>query len=103
MFYRGILPVYIGYMSNLPPDPKARRKTVSLTLNSELLAKAKAEGLNISRIAEEAVSEALTARMREKLREEIRQDMDIYNDFVQRHGSPAQALRDYLEKRGDAV
>lgn len=103
MFYRGILPVYIGYMSNLPPDPKARRKTVSLTLNSELLAKAKAEGLNISRIAEEAVSEALTARMREKLREEIRQDMAAYNDYIERFGSPTEMLRAHLEKSGDAV
>ena len=36
-------------------DVNARRKTVSITLNSDLVAKAAALGINISRTAEAAV------------------------------------------------
>jgi post-segregation antitoxin (ccd killing protein) len=84
-------------------DRSAAKKTISLSVNSDLVAKAKAAGLNISAVAEEALVCALTKSVREELAADIRRDMEIYNDFVDRHGSPAQALRDYLSKLDDAV
>ena len=42
-------------------DVNARRKTVSITLNADLVAKASALGINISRTAEAAVIQAFEA------------------------------------------
>ena len=66
---------------------------ISLTVNSDLLEKARAAGLNASRIAEEALAAALRANQQERLREEIVQDMSVLADYVARHGDPAAELR----------
>ena len=66
-------------------DPSAKKRTVSLTLNADLYAKAKAEGINASQVAEEALAQALKARLSEK------------------HGSPTEMLREYLAERDDAA
>jgi post-segregation antitoxin (ccd killing protein) len=55
-------------------DADARKRTVSLTINSDLYAKTKAVGINASHVAEEALADALRARQAEVLREEIRRD-----------------------------
>jgi antitoxin CcdA len=83
-------------------DTAARKRTVSLTLNGDLYAKAKASGLNVSRIAEEAVARALTEAERAKIREEIRQEMEIYNAFIAEHGSPAELVRAHYDELDDA-
>jgi post-segregation antitoxin (ccd killing protein) len=49
-------------MQNTMYDVTARKRTVSLTLNSDLYAKVRASGMNASRIAELALAEALRAR-----------------------------------------
>ena len=84
-------------------DPSAKRRTVSLTLNGDLYAKAKAEGINASQVAEEALAQALKTRLSEKVRAEINQDLAAYNAYIEKHGSPAQMLREYLAGRDDAA
>jgi antitoxin CcdA len=84
-------------------DRSAKKRTVSLTLNSDLYAKAKAEGINASQVAEVALAEALAARLAEKVRAEIEQDLSAYNAYIEKHGSPAEMLRDYLAERDDAA
>lgn len=84
-------------------DSSARKRTVSLTLNGDLYAKAKAEGINASQVAEAALAEALAARISEKVRAEISQDLDAYNAYVEKHGSPAEMLREHLADRDDAA
>jgi post-segregation antitoxin (ccd killing protein) len=84
-------------------DPSAKKRTVSLTLNGDLYAKAKAEGINASQVAEEALAQALKTRLSEKERAEINQDLAAYNAYVEKHGSPAQMLREYLAERDDAA
>lgn len=84
-------------------DATAKKRTVSLTLNADLYAKAKAQGINASQIAEEALAVALASRVSEKIKAEIRHDLDAYNTYVEKHGSPAEMLRDYLAERDDAV
>ena len=88
-------------MRSLPYDTAARKRTVSLTLNGDLYTKAKAAGLNVSRIAEEAVARALTEAERAKIREEIRQEMEIYNAFIAEHGSPAELVRAHYDELDD--
>ena len=43
----------------MPFDAGARKRTVSLTLNADLYAKAKDSGINLSKVAEEALAQAL--------------------------------------------
>jgi antitoxin CcdA len=74
-------------------DPDARRKTVSLTINADLLEKVKAAGINASRTAEAALAEALKEQQREQLRAEIAQDFLAIEEYVEKHGNPAVELR----------
>jgi antitoxin CcdA len=69
-------------------DANARRKTVSVTMNADLVAKAAALGINISRTAEAAVIQAFEAAERAKIREEIREAMRMVDEYVALHGMP---------------
>ncbi len=69
-------------------DVNARRKTVSITLNADLVARASALGINISRTAEAAVIQAFEAAEKAKIREEIREATRITDELVARHGIP---------------
>ena len=84
-------------------DPTAKKRTVSLTLNSDLYAKARALGINVSQVAEAALSAALRAHLAETARAEIEQDMAAYSAYVDKHGSPAERLREWLAERDDAA
>ncbi len=69
-------------------DVNARRKTVSITLNADLVAKASALGINISRTAEAAVIKAFEAAEKAKIREEIREATRMVDEYVALHGLP---------------
>ena len=88
-------------MRRLPYDPVARKRTVRLTLNGDLYAKAMAHGIDTSQVAEAALAEALAARLAEKIRAEIGQDLAAYAAYVDKHGSPAEMLRDHLAAPDD--
>lgn len=84
-------------------DPKAAKQTVSITLNSDLYAKAKNEGINASKVAEEALSEAYAERRREILAAEIQQDIAAVDRYAEQHGSFADLVRQHYESDDDAV
>jgi post-segregation antitoxin (ccd killing protein) len=90
-------------MRSPPFDTSARKRTVSLTLNEDLYAKAKAEGINASQVAETALAKALAAKVAEKARSDIEQDLAAYDAYVEKHGSPAEMLRDHLADRDDVA
>jgi post-segregation antitoxin (ccd killing protein) len=69
-------------------DLTARRKTVSITLNADLVAKASALGINISRTAEAATIEAFEQAEKANIREEIREASRITDELVAKHGLP---------------
>jgi post-segregation antitoxin (ccd killing protein) len=69
-------------------DVNARRKTVSVTLNSDLVAKASALGINISRTAEVAVIKAFEEAEKAKIREEIREAARFTDELVAKFGLP---------------
>ena len=50
-------------VKTVPYDLKAAKQTVSLTVNSDLYAKAKSFGINASQVAEEALQYELSARL----------------------------------------
>ena len=80
-------------------DVKAAKQTVSLTVNSDLYAKAKSFGINASQVAEEALIQTLTRRLADQVKTEIRQDLDAYNAYVAEHGSPAELARAHYGER----
>jgi antitoxin CcdA len=90
-------------MRRPPYDPAAKKRTVSLTLNSDLYAKAKAQGINMSQVAEAALVRALVASITEQARADIEKDLAACNAYIEKHGSPAEMLREYLAERDDAA
>lgn len=83
-------------------DPNAPRQTVSLTLNSDLYARAKRLGLNASRIAEQALAEAYARERAAQLAEEAKRDLQAIAEYEQRNGSFSDLARAHYE-RDDAV
>lgn len=80
-------------MSDALFDTRARRRTVSLTVNGDLLDQAKTAGINVSRTAEAALVEALTAWRQRQVKDEIARDLRAMEDYVDQHGNPATELR----------
>lgn len=72
-------------------DVRARRTTVSVTINADLQERARAAGLDLSEVAEAAV----VARERASVQAEIDLDLTAYNTFVEEHGSFAEAVREH--------
>jgi post-segregation antitoxin (ccd killing protein) len=82
-------------MRNSPFDPSARKRTVSLTLNADLYAQAKAAGINLSRVAEEALAQALMRRLAEQAKADIQRDLQALNAFVESNGSFGEMVREH--------
>jgi antitoxin CcdA len=76
-------------------DTKASKQTVSLTLNSDLYARAKRLGINTSQVAEAALAEEVARRTAEQMRQEIKDDLDACNAYATKHGSFADLVRDH--------
>jgi antitoxin CcdA len=69
-------------------DVNARRKTIRITLNSDLVAKASALGINISRTAEAAIVKAFEEAEKANIREEIRGAARFTDELVAKFGLP---------------
>jgi post-segregation antitoxin (ccd killing protein) len=65
-------------------DNNAKRKTVSVTLNANLVARSAAHGINISRVAETALITAFEAAEKVKIREAAR----FTDEIARRYGHP---------------
>ena len=84
-------------------DPKAAKQTVSITLNSDLYAKAKGYGINASKIAEAALAQEYAQRRSETLTAELRQDLAAVESYAERHGSFVDLVREHYARDDDAV
>jgi antitoxin CcdA len=69
-------------------DHTAKRKTVSVTLNADLVARSAAHGINISRVAEAALAAAFEEAEKAKIREEIREAARFTDEIVRKYGHP---------------
>ena len=69
------------------------RKSVNLSLNKELLAEAKALGINMSRIAEEGIAAAVSAEKNRRWKEENRDAIESSNAYFKKHGLPLAKYR----------
>ncbi|HET7504318.1 MAG TPA: type II toxin-antitoxin system CcdA family antitoxin [Kofleriaceae bacterium] len=82
-------------MRNPPHDPKAAKRTVSLTINSEVYAQAKQLGINASQVAEEALIHQVARVRAEQVQAEIRKDLAAASSYMARHGSFADLVREH--------
>lgn len=87
-------------MRSPPYDRKAPKRTVSLTINSDLYAQAKGLGIKASRVAEEALAYEVARRKAEALEAEIRRDLEACNAYAERHGSFAEMVREHYQRAG---
>jgi post-segregation antitoxin (ccd killing protein) len=84
-------------------EPKAAKQTVSITLNSDLYAKAKSLGINASKVAEEALAQAYAQRRSETIIAELRQDLAAAEGYADRHGTFADLVREHYERDDGSV
>ena len=82
--------------------PKAPKQTVSITLNSDLYAKAKSVGINASKVAEEAIASAYAALHAKALAAELRQSLAAVSEYAAQHGSFPELVRAHYEQQSDA-
>jgi post-segregation antitoxin (ccd killing protein) len=84
-------------------QPKAPKQTVSITLNADLYAKAKGLGINVSKVAEEAIEGEYATRRAEALRKELSQDLAAVEHYEAQHGSFPELLRAHYERDDGSV
>jgi antitoxin CcdA len=82
-------------------DLKAPKQTVSLTLNSDLYAQAKALDINASQVAEEALVYEVNRRRAEKIKAEIREDIEALDAYEAKHGSFVDMAREHYQSASD--
>jgi antitoxin CcdA len=80
---------------------KHSKRTVSLTIDSDLYARAKALNVNVSRVAEEALAAEVARRRAEALAAEIEVDLNAANEYVAKHGSFADFAREQFAPDDD--
>ncbi len=81
---------------------KAPKRTVSLTLNSDLVARAKRLGINASRVAEAALAAEVARCQAEQIRGEIERDLEAVSAYEAKHGSFAEMAREHYAAEDDA-
>lgn len=81
-----MLPIY---------DSHAPKRATNLSINSDLLNKAKALDINLSAALEQALAQLLKQRQQEQWLKENRAAIAAYNQDVEAHGSFGDALRSF--------
>ena len=71
------------------------RKSANLSLDEELVAEAKALGVNLSQSAEAGVREAVRAAKAEEWMRENRAALLAYNDWIEENGLPLAEYRQF--------
>ena len=70
-----------------PYNTQALKKPANVSINSDLLSKAKALKINLSASLEAALIELVNEKQRELWREENRDTIASYNQMVEEHGT----------------
>jgi antitoxin CcdA len=76
-------------------DPRAPRKATNLSINADLLNKARQLGINLSARLEQALADVVRQREREAWLAANREAIAAYNDQVEAHGVFSEGLRSF--------
>lgn len=78
---------------NLAYDNQAPKKPTNVSINSDLLAKAKVLKINLSAAFETALADIVATRQRELWKEENRAAIEAYNQLVDENGVSGDGMR----------
>lgn len=76
-------------------NPNAPKRAANLSINEDLLARAREMNINLSATLEQALNEALRQKQREHWLAENREAMAAYNAHVEKHGVFSEGLRSF--------
>ncbi|MFU8821942.1 MAG: type II toxin-antitoxin system CcdA family antitoxin [Gammaproteobacteria bacterium] len=76
-------------------DPHAPKKATNLSINSDLLRRARALDINLSATLERALAETLKMRQREQWLAQNASALSAYNALVERDGVFSDGLRSF--------
>ena len=76
-------------------NPEASKKSTNLSLNSDLVQKAKKENINISFVAEAAIAEELKKRREVEWKEENKEAIQNYNNLIDTVGLFSDGIRSF--------
>lgn len=76
-------------------NPNAPKRAANLSVNGDLLNKAKDLGINLSATLEQALAEALKKKQREQWLAENQQAINAYNEHVEAQGVFSDGLRSF--------
>ncbi len=82
-------------MNGLVYDPSAPRKPTNLSVNSDLMRKAKEKEINVSSVLEKALVEELRQREQAEWKEENRESIESYNKRIQEIGLFSDGMRTF--------
>jgi len=75
--------------------PRRRKKATNLSIDNDLLDRAKRLKLNLSQVVETGLVEAIRRHERAQWLEKNRAALDAYNDHVEKHGVFSDGLRSF--------
>lgn len=76
-------------------NARAQKKATNLSINEDLLTKARELNINLSATLEQALDEALRKKLREQWLSENKAAMEAYNAHVEQHGVFSDGLRSF--------
>jgi len=80
---------------NMIFNPEAPKKPTNLSLNSDLVQKAKEENINISLVVESAIAEELKKRLEIDWKNNNKEAIKYYNDMVDKIGLFSDGIRSF--------
>jgi antitoxin CcdA len=76
-------------------DPKAPKKAVNVSINSDLLRQARELKINLSKTLETQLEQVLREERARRWQEENREAIEAHNRFVEEHGVFSDRLRHF--------
>lgn len=76
-------------------DPQAPKRAANLSINADLLGKARELEINLSATLERALADELRAKRREQWLVDNREAIGAYNDHIEKHGVFSEGLRSF--------
>lgn len=76
-------------------NPQAPKKAANLSINADLLSKAREMDINLSATLEQALAETLKQRQRAQWLAENKDAIEAYNDHVEKNGVFSDGLRSF--------
>lgn len=76
-------------------DSQAPKKATNLSINSDLLTKAKELDINLSAALEQALAQLLKQHQQEQWLKDNREAIAAYNQDVEKHGAFSDGLRSF--------